>query len=184
MTRTGKIARLPRSIRNELNQRLDDGESGVSILKWLNRLDEVQSILDLFFDGQRINNPNLTAWRQGGFVDWKRHRESSEWVRAVSEQAEQMTDEAGLMPLSDRVSSLAAMALGKLMQNIAAPKDGDTPAPGEFHALMKDLAQLRREDREAARLRIELEHHAQSKEQEARANKAVAAYRASSGRPW
>ena len=45
MKRTGKIARLPHQLRNELNQRLHDGESGVDLIKWLNALPEVQAIL-------------------------------------------------------------------------------------------------------------------------------------------
>ena len=30
---TGKIARLPRDVRDELNRRLDDGEDGAALLK-------------------------------------------------------------------------------------------------------------------------------------------------------
>ena len=33
--RNGKIARVPREIRNQLNQRLDHGESGETLLPWL-----------------------------------------------------------------------------------------------------------------------------------------------------
>jgi len=36
MTRNGKIARLPCSIRDLLNRRLHDGESGKSLVDWLN----------------------------------------------------------------------------------------------------------------------------------------------------
>jgi len=38
MTRTGKIARLPLSIRDQLNRRLLDNEPGPSLLGWLNSL--------------------------------------------------------------------------------------------------------------------------------------------------
>lgn len=44
MTRNGKIARLPREIREELNRRLDDGEQGVRLVEWLNGLPEVKRI--------------------------------------------------------------------------------------------------------------------------------------------
>jgi hypothetical protein len=176
MARNGKIAHLPRPIRNELNSRLDNGEPGPQILEWLNGLDEVFTILDDFFDGKPINENNLSAWRQGGFLDWKRHQQPCDWVRTVSERADQVSEEAGLMPLSDRVSSLASLALGKLLQGFdvdTLPKDADRR---EFHALMKDLVLLRREDREAARLRIELERHIKNEERELRASLAAAAY--------
>jgi hypothetical protein len=42
MTRKGKIARLPRHVRDELNHRLDDGESSTHLVIWLNSLEEVQ----------------------------------------------------------------------------------------------------------------------------------------------
>ena len=45
MTRNGKIARLPRAIRDELNRRLDDGEPGVQLVNWLNGVPEVRDIL-------------------------------------------------------------------------------------------------------------------------------------------
>ena len=35
MTRNGKIARLPREIRDELNRRLDDGGQGKDLVEWL-----------------------------------------------------------------------------------------------------------------------------------------------------
>jgi hypothetical protein len=181
MARNGKIAHLPRHIRNELNRRLADSEPGSQILEWLNGLEEVQHILDESFDGQPINEPNLSAWRHGGFLEWQRYRESCEWVRAVSDETDQIGEEAGLMPLSDRLSTLAGLALGKFIRNLEAGSAAGSDARQEFHALMKDLTQLRREDREAARLRIELERHAKAKAQEQRAARAAAAYCAATG---
>ena len=71
MTRTGKIARLPKAIRDELNRRLDDNELGIRLLDWLNGLPEVQQVLNQDFNGCPINKVNLTHWRQGGFLDWR-----------------------------------------------------------------------------------------------------------------
>ncbi len=66
--RNGKIARLPESIRAELNQRLRDGHTSCLILPWLNSLPEVQRILAQFFSSKPITKSNLSAWRQGGFA--------------------------------------------------------------------------------------------------------------------
>ena len=41
MARNGKIARLPKEIRAELNKRLDDNEPGPNLLGWLNGKPEV-----------------------------------------------------------------------------------------------------------------------------------------------
>ena len=71
MTRRGKIARLPKNIRDQVNQRLDDGERGAPIVAWLNSLPEVQAILARDFDGKAITEQNLSEWRKGGYRDWQ-----------------------------------------------------------------------------------------------------------------
>jgi hypothetical protein len=44
-THIGKIGRLKSIIRDEVNQRIEDGQTGVQILSWLNGLSEVQRVL-------------------------------------------------------------------------------------------------------------------------------------------
>jgi len=66
-TRTGKIARLPRKIREQLNRRLENGEPGNRLVEWLNSLPEVQKVLAADFDGEPVSEPNLSRWRQGGY---------------------------------------------------------------------------------------------------------------------
>src|SRR5262249_28871896 len=78
--RTGKIARLPDSLRQQLNQRLRDGEEGATLLRWLNSLPKVKSILDAHFDGQPISPSNLTQWLNGGFRDWEISQKALELV--------------------------------------------------------------------------------------------------------
>jgi len=70
-TRTGKIARLPRDIREELNRRLQDGEPGKQLLDWLNALPKIKAILAAQFGGRPINKQNLSEWRWGGYLDWE-----------------------------------------------------------------------------------------------------------------
>src|SRR5215469_16797048 len=79
--RTGKIARLPRHIREELNRRLDDGEPGVQLIEWLNSLPEVKQVLDRYFKSRPIDDGNLTQWKQGGFRDWQIHEEAFAFVQ-------------------------------------------------------------------------------------------------------
>lgn len=78
-TRNGKIAQLPMAVREELNRRLDDGESGPSLLAWLNALPVVQAMLDSR-SWRPINPPNLTAWRQGGYRDWRADLEARKFA--------------------------------------------------------------------------------------------------------
>ena len=151
MTRKGKIARLPRHIRDELNHRLDDGEQSARLGIWLNSLEEVKAVLALDFNGRPITEQNVSDWKLGGFVDWQQLQESREWVRIVTDEADQVAEESGLMPLSDRVSSMAALALGKLVRGPATGAESDSAKRDDLLRVLKELARLRRDDLEAAR---------------------------------
>ena len=64
---TGKIARLPHKIREQINRRLQDGEPGRLLLAWLNALPQTLRLLTDQFGGRPVNQANLSAWRNGGF---------------------------------------------------------------------------------------------------------------------
>jgi hypothetical protein len=88
--RVGKIARLPESVRLELNQRLFSGHPAHQILPWLNALPEVQQVLAEFFDGQSISAQNLSAWRNGGFSDWVREQQQVERIQKLAAFADEV----------------------------------------------------------------------------------------------
>lgn len=153
MTRKGKIARLPRHIRDDLNRRIDDGEPGTALVQWLNAQADVQHVLERDFNNRPINEQNLTDWKQGGYLDWQELQESRAWVRIVSDEADQVAEDSGLMPLSDRISSMAALAVGKLIRGLAAGAESDDAKRADLLRVLKELARLRRDDIEAARSR-------------------------------
>jgi hypothetical protein len=93
--RRGKIARLPRAVRDELNIRLDDGQEADDILPWLNALPEVQKIITERFNGVGVSPQNLSAWRQGGFQEWLLHRELLDTAVHVRENLREMGDALG-----------------------------------------------------------------------------------------
>jgi len=68
--RIGKIARLPKPIRDELNHRLENGADGPELLAWLNALPEVQHVLAEKFSSRPLTKHNLSDWRRGGYADW------------------------------------------------------------------------------------------------------------------
>ena len=76
MTHNGKIARLPRNIRDELNQRLDDGQPGGDILAWLNALPQVQAA---GFGGSGINAQNLSNCRRAAIKTGSNSRSAATW---------------------------------------------------------------------------------------------------------
>jgi len=78
MSRNGKIATLPRAVREQINVRLDDGEEADPLLDWLNQLPEVQKLMKENFAGVPISKQNLSEWRQGGFREFRsRKREGT-----------------------------------------------------------------------------------------------------------
>jgi hypothetical protein len=86
-TRIGKIARLPKEIRDELNRRMEDGALGPELADWLNGLPEVQKILAEQFGGRPINKFNLSGWRHGGFEDWVHSRDGRIQMREMMDEA-------------------------------------------------------------------------------------------------
>ena len=84
MASRGKIALLPRNIRHEINSWLECGEQPKPILRWLNALPEVQSILKSEFDGRPITKKNLSEWKAGGFVAWQRVQKTFTRFRSFS----------------------------------------------------------------------------------------------------
>ena len=177
MTRNGKIARLPRAVRELINQRLADGEPGKALVTWLNGLPEVVAVLDRDFGGRGITEQNLSEWRQGGFVDWQRHQESLEWMRTAAEQAEELAAQAGAMPLTDVLSGSVALLLAKLIQEAASSattsSESRPEARRELLGLIREWTALRKTDHRAAQLKM-----AQSDWEAAKAKAAEAEARA------
>src|SRR5437867_5962299 len=68
---TGKVSRLPRPVRDDLNRRLEDSEKTKSVLAWINSLPDVQAILAKEFNGEPVKQQNLDSWRKSGFRNWQ-----------------------------------------------------------------------------------------------------------------
>jgi hypothetical protein len=157
MTRNGKIARLSCWIRDQLNGRLQNGEQGVKLLKWLNGLPEVQKVLGEDFSGRPINEQNLSEWKQGGYEDWLRHQDTLAWVRALAEESGDLEEEAGDLSVADLLSTPLAVALGHCMHELTAGAQNDPGQRKELLAVARELTELRRSDHTADRLRIDNE---------------------------
>src|SRR5215203_4471065 len=104
-TRNGKIARLPKIIRDELNRRLSDGERGTQLAVWLNSLPEVQRIIAEQFGGKSLRPQNLSEWKQGGYQDWRNEQQSMDLVRQLPAGAKELKGADG-EPFSDVLATL------------------------------------------------------------------------------
>lgn len=158
MTRTGKIARLPRTVRDELNRRLHEGEPGTRLVTWLNDQEAVQAVLKEAFGGRPISEQNLSEWKQGGFEDWRRHQESLEVAGRMLEEAEDYEHLAEGGALADRLAETAALALGQLLRTTRDMDDGPEKKRATLE-IVRELIQLRRSDRAYEQAQREAERH-------------------------
>lgn len=94
-TRQGKIARLPRVIREVINHRLADGQSAAEILAWVNVQPKVRDVLDRHFDGVEISPQNLSEWRGGGYLDWCETVEKEAQIRRLAEMSHDLAKAGG-----------------------------------------------------------------------------------------
>ena len=154
MTRTGKIARLPRAIRQQLNRRLQDGEPGIRLVDWLNALPETQSVLAAEFGGRPVSEQNLSEWKQGGHREWLVHQEALEKAGELAASAGELTEAAG--PLADHIATvLTARYAAALGEWDGDPEGVSTRKLRVLRALCQDVVELRRGDHSAARLKNE-----------------------------
>jgi hypothetical protein len=156
MTRNGKIARLPREVRNQLNRRLQDGEPGTKLVGWLNSSPEVQSVVAAEFASRPVNEQNLSEWKQGGYRDWLLHQDALEQVPPVATEASELN---GAVPgqLSDHMAVWLTAHLMAVVRRLAAAETDDAAKWRLLHEAAADIAAFRRGDHGAERLKLDRE---------------------------
>jgi hypothetical protein len=158
-TRTGKIARLPRGLRDQLNARLENGEPGHQLVVWLNSLPQVQDLLQAQFAGRPISEQNLSEWKQGGYLDWCQHQEIRDLVSQLSEQAGDLDGADGFPVINHHLAALLSVEFVRVSQ--ALLNDGADPRQRwqRLRELLQTLSALRRDDHQAARLLMDQERY-------------------------
>src|SRR3954452_22631700 len=95
--RTGKVARLPKDIREIVNRLIEDGCTYLYIIK---RLEE------LGYPG--IFEYNISRWRTGGYQTWLREQEARSLRQQQAQESRLHTplSESGLLSIVERVDRL------------------------------------------------------------------------------
>lgn len=150
--RNGKIARLPRAIRDELNARIDDGEDGGTLVAWLNTLPEAQAVVANEFGGVPISKHNLSEWRRGGFRDWQVRQETRELAEQFHDQAAAAESE-GAPPLSDTLAHWVAAHYAASSQHVAAAEGREQWRL--LRQMCDDVVRLRRTDHSTERMDLQ-----------------------------
>lgn len=169
-TRNGKIARLPKAIREEINQRLEDGATAVSLVEWLNGLPEVQDLIQSQFGGHPILEQNLSQWKGGGYQDWLRKQEAKELVEEIYEKGqelkEQMKDRPPLAEVLSHWLNARYVVTTRQVEQAEGPEGWRM-----LRQMCGDVARLRRLDQHDRRLaqndrRLDIEQQRVEIEQE------------------
>lgn len=154
MTRNGKIARLPLAVREELNQRLENGEQGVRLVEWLNTSPEVKAVLAQDFEGQPINEVNLTQWKNGGFLDWQARQDArallEEWQPGAQDPVVPPGDLADLL-----TRAVMTHYAGAVQRSNGKPDEEPSERVRRLGQSLRDVVRLGRY--ELARERAELD---------------------------
>jgi hypothetical protein len=157
MTRNGKIARLPREVREQLNSRLANGEFGSKLVEWLNGMPEVKKTLAECFGGREISEQNLSEWKQGGFREWETRQETLAQARELAADAKELSDAAEGSLADHLAMALAARYAGLLVGWDGEASDAFRRKLRALRSVSQDVVEMRRGDHSAARLKLEQE---------------------------
>jgi hypothetical protein len=139
-SRVGKIAQLPKAIRDELNQRLENGKQGPELLKWLNALPETQELLAKQFENQPITKSNLSNWRQGGYRAWTKDKAREDRIHHLSESGDTL-EKAEAGDLFENFARITVAELAADLDGLDDLKDRDTRWQ-RLRELTRELARL------------------------------------------
>ena len=111
--RNGKIARLPKDLRELVNRMLDDGAQYRSIMNELEKHrhrwpDDIKE----FTDG------NFTEWHQGGYQDWVREQELQHDLSARREYAHAIGESTPSGNVSEAVHEIGTLHLYHFLTSI------------------------------------------------------------------
>src|SRR4051812_17800637 len=100
MTRKGKIARLPKKLRDVVNLMIQDGAT----------FEQIKTMLEKH-DVFGLAKQNLTNWREGGYQDWLKEQERLEDMRAKREFALEVVRQNEGSKIHEAALQLAASQL-------------------------------------------------------------------------
>ncbi len=139
-TRIGKIAQLPKPIRDDLNHRLANGLQAPELLKWLNGLPEIKELIATKFDNHAISPQNLTEWRHGGYQDWLRHQEHERRIQRLAEEGTGLKNIEGEQDLFEHSARIALAEIMIDLDDLHQLKGNERWE--RLRALTRELARL------------------------------------------
>jgi hypothetical protein len=153
MSRIGKIARLPHDIREQLNRRLLEGQSGPEILPWVNELPQCRQMLAQKFGGRPIDDGNLYEWRHGGYEEWLWHEDRRDRLGSAFEHIAKLDAIGDGSQVAERLGALVAAELAKALGFLDGINDMNDRW-FRLREISRELTRFRRENCNNQRLRL------------------------------
>ena len=153
MSRIGKIARLSHDIREQLNRRLRDGESGPDILHWVNDLPQCRQMLTQKFGGRPIDEGNLYEWRHGGYEEWLWHEDRRDSLGSVFENVAKLDAVGDGAKVAEQLGAIVAAELARHLDFLEGINDMNERW-FRLREISRELTRFRRENCNNQRLRL------------------------------
>jgi len=125
------------------------------LVAWLNGLPEVQAVLAAQFHGQPIVEPNLSAWRKGGYHDWEEEQRTLGAAATLLEESDCLQETAKDI-LPDRMTLVLTAKMALELQRLNSAPDGEQKSK-IWRALMGSLILLKRGNTQGEKLAVERE---------------------------
>jgi hypothetical protein len=135
----------------------------------LNGLPEVQVVLATYFKGEPINDPNLSAWRAGGFAEWERVQDVEGMLQRVREEADGFAGAVGEVAIGDCMGTLVAAEIAGLARLLLEKEEDPEKRWKRVCAVHKQISRLRKDDHREVRVMIkrkEWEREVKTEEEE------------------
>jgi hypothetical protein len=134
--RTGKIARLPEEVRNQVNELLTDGVDYPHIIDYL----AAQGFSDVI-------PANLTNWRNGGYEDWLNHQQRLEELELKAAYALDLAHGADAHKFQQAALNLSTLQFFELLNRFDSVTLTKAlhERPDKFPTVINALAKLTRE---------------------------------------
>lgn len=137
--RRGKVARLPREVRQKINEMLDDGLVYREIIE---RLGEA---------GKGLSESNLSRWKDGGFKDWLAERAFLERIRARQETPRELVRDFDATEVNHAALQLGTLHIFEALRELG-PGSLNEKLGGDCAAFARLINALARASRETMQL--------------------------------
>jgi hypothetical protein len=130
--RTGKVARLPKQVRDRISQMLHDGHPYAKILEAIG--DEARHLTEM----------NITSWKKGGYQDWLRENQENDLLRLKYDLAIKLVNGKEGDKIHQATVQVAAANMIHLLVDLdpSSHRESLQKSPQDYFRLLNALSRL------------------------------------------